>query len=46
MLSTMDEKFQSHVDKEKWEMGTEGEGGTCVCGGGGGGGGDWGRIEC
>ena len=45
MLSTMDEKFQSHVDKEKWEMGTEGEGGTCVCvavvvvG-------EWGRIEC
>lgn len=31
MLSTMDEKFQSHVDKEKWEVGTEGEGGMCVC---------------
>ena len=26
----MDEKFQSHVNKEKWETGTEGEGSVCV----------------
>lgn len=38
MLSTMDEKFQSHVDKEKWEVGKrEREGCVCVCGGGAGG---------